>query len=55
MQIEPGRGKRTDLEIDGRGRLRLVGSGAGYARRGRFESAPYRSPAERAWLDWIEQ
>lgn len=55
VEIEPGRGKRTDLEIDGRGRLRLVRSGAGYAGRGRFESAPYRSPAGRARLDWIEQ
>ena len=55
MQIEPGRGTRTDLEIDERARLRLVRSGAGYARRGRFESAPYRSPAGRAQLDWIEQ
>ena len=53
--IEPGRGKRTDLEIDGRGRLRLVRSGAGYAGRGRFESAPYRSPAGRVQVDWIEQ
>ena len=55
MLIEPGRGKRADLEIDGRGRLRLVRSGARYAGRGRFESAPCRSPAGRVQLDWIEQ
>lgn len=55
MLIEPGRGKRADLEIDGRGRLRLVRSGAKYAGRGRFESGPCRSPAGRVQLDWIEQ
>ena len=55
VQIEPGRGRRSDLEIDGRGRLRLAPSGTGYVGRGRFESAPCRSPAGRVQLDWIEQ